>query len=111
MLPPPVKYLIETGEDRELIRVQVLNGTTINGLASAVRDHIQHYPFIDVVETGNAGNSNHSQTIIIDRGGHPRSAKRVKEILETGDLEIDLEEKLLVDITIIAGSDLKHLLD
>ncbi len=111
MLPPPVKYLIETGEKRELIRVQVLNGTTISGLAGSVRDHIQHYPFIDVVETGNANNSNHLQTIIIDRGGHPLSARRVKEILETGDIEIDLEEKLLVDITIVVGSDLKHLMD
>ncbi|MFP4687701.1 MAG: LytR C-terminal domain-containing protein, partial [bacterium] len=110
-LPPPVKHLIETGEERELIRIQILNGTSISGLAGTLRDKIQSHSFVDVVETDNADRSNYKNTVIIDRSGHPRSAHRIQELIGTGKIEMDLEEHLLVDVTIIAGEDLKHIVE
>lgn len=107
MLPRPLKEIINEAEPQEIIRVQVLNGAGIAGLAGDVRDFLQSYSRVDVVEVGNAQRYDHQTTKVIDRSNNPESAYRVLEILNNGEYESDPSKDLMVDVTVIAGRDLR----
>lgn len=109
MLPKPMKKMIRKGEAKDSIDVQVLNGAGISGLAGAIRDKLQPAPRVDVVEVGNADRYNYKETKIIDRNNNPKSAAHVKEILGIGSIQSNPSEKLLVDVSVIIGKDLNHL--
>lgn len=110
MLPRPLKQIIKESKPQEVIEVQILNGAGINGLAGVARDKLQPDPRIDVVEVGNADRYNYQTTKIIDRSGNPKSAAYLKKVLGKGSVESNPSKKLLVDVTIILGKDLKGLL-
>lgn len=109
MLPRPLKEIVKTSEPRKTIKVQVLNGAGIRGLAGALRDRLQHMEGIDVVDVGNASRYGYRVTRIIDRSGNPQSAYRIHKILGTGEVEQQPSKQLMVDVTVIAGRDLKGL--
>ncbi len=109
MLPPPVKHIIETTPPQEEIKLQILNGTDISGLASRYREKLQPLDFIDVVEVDNADHPNYRESRFIDRGNQPQSAYRLRQLLKAGRLEVDPAEDLLVDVTFIIGEDLAEL--
>lgn len=109
MLPKPLKKMIDQADSRGTIDVQVLNGSGINELAGTVRDKIQPDPRVDVVEVGNADRYNYETTQIIDRRNNPESADHIHDILGTGSIQSNPSDKLLVDVTVITGRDLKHL--
>lgn len=110
MLPKPLKRIIEESKPQDVIEVQILNGAGISGLAGTARDKLQPDPRVDVVEVGNADRYNYQTTQIIDRSGNPKSAAYLKELLGKGSVESNPSKKLLVDVTIILGKDLKGLL-
>ncbi len=109
MLPPPVKQIIATSEPQETIKLQILNGTGISGLASRYRQKLQPLDFVDVVEVDNADRHNYRESRFIDRSNQPQSAYRLQQLLGAGRLEIDPAEALLVDVTFIIGKDLTEI--
>ncbi|MFB6345167.1 MAG: LCP family protein [bacterium] len=110
MLPKPLKKIIEESKPQDVIEVQVLNGAGVSGLAGTVRDKLQPNPRIDVVEVGNADRYDYETTRIIDRSNNPKSAAYIKDLLKAGSVESNPSKKLLVDVTIILGKDLKGLI-
>lgn len=110
MLPRPLKQIIKESKPQKVIEVQILNGAGISGLAGIARDKLQPDPRIDVVEIGNADRFNYKTTQIIARSGNPKSAAYLKKVLGKGSVESNPSKKLLVDVTIILGKDLKGML-
>jgi anionic cell wall polymer biosynthesis LytR-Cps2A-Psr (LCP) family protein len=111
MLPKPLKQMIKQAEAQKSIEVQVLNGAGLPNLAGVVRNKLQPNPRVDVVEVGNADRYNYTTTQIIDRSNNPKSAAFLRDLLGTGSIQSNPSDKLLVDVTVIAGKDLKHLLE
>lgn len=107
MLPRPLKKIIQRAKPQEIIRVQVLNGAGLPGLAGEIRDLLQEYSRVDVVEIGNADHYDHQTTKVIDRSGNPEAAYRVLEILNNGEFESKPSEDLMLDVTVITGRDLR----
>lgn len=110
MLPKPLKRMIREAKPQSTIDVQVLNGAGIPELAGAVRNKIQPNSRVDVVEVGNADRYNYETTRIIARSDNPESADHVRSLLGTGSIESNPSDKLLVDVTVIVGKDLSHLI-
>ncbi|MGM0380366.1 MAG: LCP family protein [bacterium] len=106
MLPPPVKKIIDSSSRQDVIKIQILNGTSKSGMASKYRQKLQPLEFVDVVEIGNADRYNYQESRFIDRSNQPQSAWRLKQLLGKGSLEIDPSAELLVDVTFIIGEDL-----
>lgn len=111
MFPKPLKRIIRESEPQEHIQVQVLNGSGLANLAGVVRDFLQPKQGIDVVEVGNAERFNYRTTQIIDRSNNPQSANRIREMLGSGEIVSEPSDRLLVDVTVIAGRDLKRMID
>ncbi len=103
--------MIREGKLQETIEVKVLNGAGIPNLAEVVRRKLQPDSRVDVVEIGNANRYNYQTTKIIDRNNKPKSAAYLQDLLGKGSIESNPSEKLLIDVTIIAGKDLKPLLN
>lgn len=110
MLPKPLKRMIREAKPQSTIDVQVLNGAGLPELAGAVRDKIQPNSRVDVVEVGNADRYNYETTRIVDRSNNPESANHLRDLLGTGSIESNPSDKLLVDVTVIVGKDLSHLI-
>lgn len=109
MLPPPIKQIINSSPQRDVIYLEILNGTNISELGAKYRDKLQQLDFIDVVKMGNADRSDHKKSLFIDRSNHPQSAYRLKELLGEGALRIDPKKDLLIDVTFIIGQDLAEI--
>ncbi len=105
MFPRPLQKIIAESEPQELIRVQLLNGAGVSGLAGSVREFLQPYSDIDVVEVDNADHFNYEVTRVVDRSGNPQSAYRIKNLLGLGRIDTNLNEDVMVDVTIILGQD------
>ena len=71
--PPPV--------ERARIRVQVRNASGIPGAAAHITEYLRDAGF-DVVDFGNAEESDRSKTIVIDRLGSPGRAREVAAALQ-----------------------------
>ncbi len=111
MFPKPLRRIIRKSEPQEEIQVQVLNGAGVANLGGVVRDFLQPREGIDVVEVGNAERFNYETTQIIDRSNNPQSADRIRDILGSGQIVSEPSDRLLVDVTVIAGHDLKRMIN
>ncbi len=107
MVPRPIKKIIEESEPQKVIKIQLLNGAGIAGLAGIIRNKLQKLSFIDVVEVGNADRFDYKTSVIIDHSNNPQSAYRIRKLLKTGKLEFNPSKQLMVDVTLIIGKDLK----
>lgn len=89
-----------------VIRVEILNGTTVSGLARRTKELYENYGF-DVVSFGNAPSDEIAETVILDRSGNPGLAERVAEIIGAERIRSEVEEDVeySVDATIILGKD------
>ena len=91
---------------RSEIKVQVLNGTDIQGLARKVADYLRRKGF-DVCEIGNA-DTIHTITVIIDRATPKKTnAKIVAYTLRQGKLAFEPDPLGLISVTIVIGKDFK----
>ncbi len=93
------------------IQVIVLNGTTIQGLASKFGEYLREKDF-DVVFTGNYQASNVEQSFIID---HTNNKKILRKVLRTlnihqDQVKKDVNESLIQDVTIVIGKDYQKLI-
>lgn len=86
------------------VTVEVLNGTTIDGLASRVTRQLRQQG-IDVVFYGSAGTTEAGSTLIVARRGDMTAAREVRDALGLGTVSSDPQAQLLLDVTVILGRD------
>jgi len=93
------------------IKVEVLNGCGIKGLAAKTTDFFR-LKHIDVIKSDNANRYNYPKTLIISRNENIKSLKAVAACFQlsandTNHIKIKPDESLGVDVTIILGKDIK----
>ncbi len=96
----------EFGESLLTVRVEILNGTEINGLASRTAQIYQSFGF-RIISVTNAERDDYERTVILDRRGNPDATRRVAELIRCDQIhsEIDQNGDETVDVTIILGKD------
>ena len=88
--------------DSVRIRVQVLNGTNIKGLARRATILLRDRGF-DVVETGNVPGTVDT-TFVLDLSGHPDWANRVAKIFGTTRIQTRRDSSRYLDIAVVLGT-------
>lgn len=83
------------------IRVQVLNGTDVRGLARRAMLMLRDRGF-DVVEIGNA-DAKYDSTVVLDRSGHPDWAARVGQAMGGARVEARPDSSRYLDVTVLIG--------
>jgi len=89
---------------RERVRVEVLNGAGVPGLARDVTRALRAAGF-DVVYYGNAARSDQDSTLVIDRIGNPSAAAAVAAALGVTRVETVLDTTLYLEATVVLGKD------
>lgn len=109
-----VQEAAETTEETQRftgVRIQVLNGCGVKGLARLITPGLREYGF-DVRETRNAGNFDFEHSAIIDRTGDIVRARAIADSLGIDPSQVTSEpaENLVdIDLTLIVGSDYPQL--
>lgn len=93
----------EVAQSPSTISVEILNGTTVTGLAQRTKQLYERYGF-DVVSFDNADRDDHEQTLIIDRKGDLSDAQRAAEIIRASRVQSEPLDSP-IDVTIILGRD------
>ncbi|TVQ24796.1 MAG: LytR family transcriptional regulator [Spirochaetaceae bacterium] len=93
--------------DRDVIVLQILNGTEVNGLARRTRELFQGLGIFDVREFGNAEHSTYRTTEIIDHRGDERMARRVAGVIRADRIRTEISDDPAqeIDVTIVLGQD------
>ena len=86
------------------IRVEVLNGSGVPGLAAQVRDLLRDHGF-DVVYFGNAPSFDEEVSSVVDRAGGGDGARGVAEVLGITEVTQASDPDLLLDVTVVLGRD------
>ncbi len=94
------------GEDLLTIRIEILNGTNVSGLASRTAQLFKSYGF-RIASVMNAERNDYERTVVLDRRGNPDAAKRVADLIRCSQIHSQIEENRdeTVDVTIILGKD------
>ncbi len=87
------------------IQVEVLNATSIDGLARATTRRLRRAG-IDVVYYGTSTDTALDSTLILVRRGDSSFVGRIREVLATGRVVLEPDLKLLLDASVILGRDL-----
>ena len=93
-------------EEDLTVGVEVLNGTTVTGLAGRAANVFQSFGY-EIVAVGNADNQDYLKTVILDRKGRIDAAERVAKLIRCERAYTRMEEgaDLAVDVTVILGKD------
>ena len=96
----------EHGESAPAVAVEVLNGTTVSGLARNAAPVLQSFGY-RVVKIANADRHDYATTLVLDRRGKPELAARVADLMQCSvtDTELDTAVDPEVDVTIVLGGD------
>ncbi len=93
-------------KDLSKIRVEVLNGTEIGGLAERIAEELRKKG-LDVLGYGNA-DKKLEKTVIIDRRDHAlKNARLVREVLRQGKITFEPHPLQLLEVTVVLGKDFK----
>ena len=92
------------------IKVEVLNGNGVDGIAAVATDFLREQGF-DVVRTDDADRTDYLYTIVKDRTGNLHSARRLAEILNVDTVSViqEINRSLVLDTTVILGKDYANL--
>ena len=89
------------------VRVQVLNATPTHGLARRATDVLRDRGY-DVLEMGNAPRgTNPRESVVYDRVGDLEAARGVGQALGITRVETKRDPSLLLEVTVVLGSDWK----
>jgi anionic cell wall polymer biosynthesis LytR-Cps2A-Psr (LCP) family protein len=93
-------------EDMLNVRIEILNGTPVAGLASRTAQLFKSYGF-RISSVTNAVRNDYDRTVVVDRRGNPEAARRVAELIKCEQIHSQVEENRdeTVDVTIILGKD------
>lgn len=91
-------------EDPASVRVEVLNGAGVGGLARDATHHLRADGF-DVVFFGNAGHFDHARSVAIDRTGTPDRARAVAAALGIDSVTTAIDSSLMLEVTVVLGRD------
>jgi hypothetical protein len=91
------------------VRVQVLNGCGMNGVAQRVANLLRLNGY-DVIEVGNAASFDYSDTVVLDRVGKGGRAQEVAVVLGVESAIIQRIEGSPFEATVIVGKDVKRLI-
>lgn len=86
------------------IRVEVLNGTNVRGLARRASLYLRDLGF-DVVRFDQDSTAERTTTLVLDRTAHPDWARMLSAALEGSRVEVRPDTSRYVDITVLLGSD------
>jgi len=113
LLKEIVKQTVETissqepfSEDELTVAIEVLNGTSVGGLARRAANVFQSFGY-DVVSVANADNPDYQKTVVLDRKGRLEVAQRVADLIRCQRVYSRLEETgdMTLDVTVILGTD------
>jgi len=93
------------------IKIEVLNGCGINGIAAEISEFLRTNHRIDVIRSDNAERYNYPNTIIIGRNENLENLRLVSEsfgvpIENKNVIRHEPDESLSVDVTVILGKDI-----
>jgi hypothetical protein len=74
--------------DDRIFTVEILNGTTIAGLAGRTAELLRGFGY-DIISIGNADRNDYQRTFIIDRSGMEERARAFGEIIRCRDIRVD----------------------
>jgi hypothetical protein len=96
---------VDSHEDL-VISVEILNGTTNNGLAARTAQIFKSYGY-NIVSVSNADRDDYRNTVIIDRRGNMESAEKAADLINCERIHTDLYPGMdeSVDVTVILGKD------
>jgi LytR cell envelope-related transcriptional attenuator len=97
------RYVLRTGRSRPP-QVQVLNGAGVADLAQQAARQLRNRG-VDVVAIGNADSHDYEETLVLVRRGSKDVARQVRDALGHGTVLEQRDPSLLVDVTVILGSD------
>lgn len=100
--PDAIAYAVP-GE-RFAYTVEVLNGTSVDGLAREVTGRLRRRG-VDVVYFGSAAGPPHDSTLVMVRRGDSAAGLAVREVLGLGRVVVEPDPGLLLDVTILLGAD------
>ena len=103
--PPRLPTLLIPGDSGRAITVEVLNETTIDGLARDVARRLRGRG-IDVVSMGTSAGRDRDSTAILVRRGDTTAAAAVKRALGAGRISRELDPHRLLDASVLIGRDL-----
>jgi hypothetical protein len=84
------------------IRVQVLNGTRVHGLARRATILLRDRGY-DVVETGTSSKQADT-TLVLDLSGHPDWAKRVASLFPPARIQTRADSSRYLDVAVVLGA-------
>ena len=90
----------------DIIQVEVLNGSGMEGIADKFTDYLRAKGF-DIVKIGNYISSDMSESMVIDRIGNMNNAYKVARTLGIKNENViqQLNKDYLLDVTIVIGRD------
>ncbi len=91
---------------RQTLQIDVQNGSGVQGIANKFTDYLRTNGF-DVVETGNFSTSDIKTTMVIDRTGNIKNAKKVANALGVSEKYViqQISKDYLLDATVVIGAD------
>jgi len=102
--PVKVREMVNDVLLHQGIRVEVLNGTMVNGLAAQVAEALEQQG-CDIVGTGNAG-AQSEITLVVDHGSSAARAERVAGWLGMGAVSVLPGVAGQADVTVVVGRDM-----
>ncbi|HEU4584314.1 MAG TPA: LytR C-terminal domain-containing protein [Gemmatimonadaceae bacterium] len=104
--PDEAQDEVRTGPDSRApegvrIRVEVLNASSVQGLARSATFFLRERGF-DVVESGNSAEK-HDSTIVLDRSHHPEWARLVANAMGNVPVAEAPDSTHYVDVTVLVG--------
>ena len=97
----PPNVMLEA-PDSVRVRVQVLNATTVSGLARRATMVLRDHGY-DVVETGNTKGPLDT-TIVLDLTGHPEWAQRIAKLVAPARVQARRDTSRYLDIAVVLGT-------
>jgi thymidylate kinase len=92
------------------VRVQVLNGSGVSGIAAKAKEMLEAKGF-KVVSIGNISGTKFNASHIIDRTIKGGAAKHVASELDIGSIKTEQDNASKIDVVVILGLDKENIID